>query len=86
MGAGAGVIIGSAGLAVGSVIVVVVVFAVIAGASVAVPVIGYLVAAKAMAGPLDSMRIWLLRHNAVVMTVLLLVIGVTLIGKGIGGM
>jgi hypothetical protein len=41
--------------------VVVVVFAVIAGASVAVPVIGYLVAAKAMAGPLDSMRIWLVR-------------------------
>jgi hypothetical protein len=38
-----------------------------------------------MAGPLDRLREWLTRNNAVVMAVLLLVLGVALIGKGIGG-
>jgi threonine/homoserine/homoserine lactone efflux protein len=84
MGAGAGVIIGSAGLTLGSEVVVVIVFTVIAAASVAVPVVGHLVAAKAMAAPLESLRVWLVAHNAVVMAVLLLLIGVTMIGKGLG--
>ena len=84
MAAGAGVAIGSAGLALGSVAVVVVVFTAIAAASVAVPVIGYLVAAKAMAGPLESLRVWLVHNNATVMAVLLLVIGVVMVGKGLG--
>ena len=84
MAAGAGVTIGSAQLATGPTVVVGIVFTVIAAASVAVPVIGYLVAAKAMAGPLESLRVWLAHNNATVMAVLLLVIGVTLIGKGLG--
>ena len=84
MGAGAGVTIGSAGLAFGSVVITVVVFTVIASASVAVPVLGYLVASSAMVGPLESLRKWLVHNNAIVMAVLLLVIGVTVIGKGIG--
>ncbi len=83
MGAGAGVIIGSAGLAVESVVVVVIVFTVIAALSVAVPVVGYLVASKAMTGPLESLRAWLVRSNHTVMAVLLLIIGVTMIGKGL---
>lgn len=84
MAAGAGVVVGSAQLPVGSLVVVVIVFTVIAGCSVLVPVVGYLVASKAMSGPLDALRDWLVQHNAAVMTVLLLVIGVTMIGKGIG--
>ncbi len=76
--------IGSAGLAFGSVVITVVVFTVIASASVAVPVLGYLVASSAMVGPLESLRKWLVHNNAIVMAVLLLVIGVTVIGKGIG--
>jgi hypothetical protein len=55
-----------------------------AAASVAVPVIGYLLAAKAMAEPLERLRVWLVANNATVMAVLLLVIGVTLVGKGMG--
>ena len=62
---------------------VVLIFTLIAAVSVAVPVIGYLLAAKAMAGPLESLRGWLVHNNAVVMSVLLLVIGVTVVGKGI---
>jgi threonine/homoserine/homoserine lactone efflux protein len=84
MGAGAGVIIGSAGLASSSVVMAVIVFTAIAAASVAVPVIGYLVASAAMAAPLESLRKWLVHNNATVMAVLLLVIGVTIVGKGIG--
>jgi hypothetical protein len=56
---------------------------VIAAASVAIPVIAYLVASKRMSGPLESLRGWLVQNNATVMAVLLLVIGFVLIGKGI---
>ena len=86
MAAGAGVIIGgtAAGLETGEEVVAIAVFTVIAAASVAVPVIGYLVASRKMAGPLESMHQWLLKENAVVMAVLLLVIGVAMVGKGVG--
>ena len=86
MAAAAGVIIGSAPLSVGALIAAATVFTVIAACSVAVPVIAYLVATRAMAGPLESLRRWLVHNNATVMAVLLLVIGVTIIGKGIGNL
>ncbi|MGF9756635.1 GAP family protein [Microvirga sp. 0TCS3.31] len=88
MAAGAGVIIGgtAASLETGEEAVAIAVFTVIAAASVAVPVIGYLVASAKMAGPLESMRQWLVKENAVVMAVLLLVIGVAMVGKGIGSL
>jgi hypothetical protein len=60
------------------------VFTVIAGASVMLPVVGYLAARDRMEGPLQSLRVWLLDNNATVTALLLLVIGVTMIGKGIG--
>jgi threonine/homoserine/homoserine lactone efflux protein len=84
MAAGAGVVIGSAQLARADVVVVVVVFTVIAAASVAVPVIGYLIASGSLGPTLEALRGWLTHNNATVMSVLLLVIGVTLVGKGIG--
>jgi threonine/homoserine/homoserine lactone efflux protein len=84
MAAGAGVLVGTADLSTGEVALVVAVFTVIAGASVLVPVVGYLVARDKMSGPLQSLRVWLVHNNATVMAVLLLVIGVTMIGKGIG--
>jgi threonine/homoserine/homoserine lactone efflux protein len=84
MTASAGVLIGTADLSTGSIAVVVASFTVIAGASVAVPVLGYLLARNAISGPLETLRAWLVHNNATVMAVLLLVIGVTMIGKGIG--
>lgn len=83
LAAGAGVDIGSAGLDAGSIVVVIAVFTVIAASTVLVPVVGYLIAAEKLRGPLDALRVWLGRENAVIMAVLLLVIGVNLIGKGI---
>ncbi len=84
MAASAGVVIGSAQLATGQLVVAVIVFTVIAAASVAVPVIGYLLASSSLTKPLESLRGWLVQNNATVMAVLLLVIGVTMVGKGIG--
>ena len=62
------------------------IFMVIAASTVAVPVLGYAVGRKRMAGPLESLRGWLTLHNRAVMATLLLVIGVVLIGKGLGGL
>ncbi|MGH3706234.1 MAG: GAP family protein [Agromyces sp.] len=84
MAAGAGVLIGTAGLNGGEITLVTVIFVVIAACSVAVPVIAYLIASEKMAAPLESLRGWLVQNNATVMAVLLLVIGVVMIGKGIG--
>ena len=67
----------------GSIVIVIAVFTVVAASTVLVPVVGYLIAAEKLRGPLDGLRVWLARENAVIMTVLLLVIGVSLIGKGI---
>ncbi|MBN6190125.1 MULTISPECIES: GAP family protein [Microbacterium] len=83
MAAGAGVDIGAAGLDGGALVVVIGVFTLIAASTVLVPVVGYLVAAERLRGPLDALRAWLAQENAVIMAVLLLVIGVSMIGKGI---
>lgn len=84
MAAGAGVDVGAAELPVAETVIVLAVFTVVAASTVLVPVIGYLVAADRLRAPLDSLRGWLQHENAVIMTVLLLVIGVAMIGKGIG--
>jgi len=84
MAAGAGVDIGSAGLDTGSIVLVIAVFTVVAASTVLVPVVAYLIAADRLRAPLDALRGWLENENAVIMSVLLLVIGVVLIGKGIG--
>lgn len=84
MAAGAGVDIGSAGLETGEIVLVIAVFTVVAASTVLVPVVGYLIAADRLRATLDALRVWLAKENAVIMAVLLLVIGVSLIGKGIG--
>ena len=81
----AGVLIGSASLATAGVVVSSLVFTIIAGSTVAIPVVGYVVAADRLREPLATLKVWLQDNNATVMSVLILVIGVVLIGKGIGG-
>lgn len=84
MAAGAGVDIGSAGLATSSVVAVIAIFTLIAASTVAIPVIAYLAASNKLRDPLNALRTWLEKQNAVIMAVLMLIIGVTLLGKGIG--
>ncbi|GIG68487.1 GAP family protein [Phytomonospora endophytica] len=74
------------GLSVGPGLAAMAVFVLVAVSTVAVPVIGYAVAAERMRGPLDGLKVWLEANNATVMAVLLLVLGVTLVGKGVGGL
>ena len=51
------------------------------------PVAAFLVAHDRVQGPLDDqLRTWLTANNATVMSVLLLVIGVVILCKGIGGL
>ena len=59
---------------------------VIAASTVLLPVIGYAVARERISGGLAELRTWLEHNNAAVMAVLILVIGVVLLGKGIGGL
>jgi threonine/homoserine/homoserine lactone efflux protein len=62
------------------------VFTVVAASTVAVPVGAYAVGRKRMAGPLDTLRRWLTKHNVGVMATLLLVIGLVLLEKGLAGL
>lgn len=84
LAASAGVFVGGAALAPGQIAVVLIIFTLIAACTVLVPVVAYLVATDRMAAPLRSLRGWLGDHNAAIMAVLLLVIGVSMIGKGVG--
>jgi threonine/homoserine/homoserine lactone efflux protein len=83
IGAAAGVALGADDLSVGGSTIVIVIFTIIAASSVGVPVIGYLLAANRMRGPLERLHVWLAQNNATVMSVLLLVIGIVVIAKGL---
>ena len=57
----------------------------IASSSVALPVLAYLTVQDRVEQPLDDLRVWLTQNNSTVMAVLPLVIGVTILGKGLAG-
>lgn len=82
----AGTAIATGNLSLAQDVLAVAVFTVIAAATVAVPVVGYAVGADRMRGPLERGKSWLETHNAAVMSVLLLVLGAVLLGKGLGGL
>jgi len=84
MAASAGLIVGGAGLTLGETSVVITFFVLLAACTVVIPVVAYLIAAARLAGPLDKLRGWLVENNATIMSVLLLVIGAAVIGKGLG--
>lgn len=84
MAAGAGTDIGAAELSTGSIIGVIAIYTLIAASTVLIPVLGYLFAADRLSGTLDALRTWLTKENTVIMAMLLLVIGFSMIGKGIG--
>jgi threonine/homoserine/homoserine lactone efflux protein len=77
--------IAQAGLSGGETVVPVAGFVVIASATVAGPVVFYLLAADRAAGPLASLQEFMSRHNTVIMIVVLLILGAKLLGQGLGG-
>jgi threonine/homoserine/homoserine lactone efflux protein len=75
--------ISQADLSDGDTLIAVAVFVVISVSTVVVPVVLYNVMGERAQPTLNSMRTWLTQNNAIVMSVLLLVIGVVVIGKAI---
>ena len=59
---------------------------VVASLGLIVPVAAFLLYGERARGVLDEWKTWLAGNNATVMTVLFLVFGVTLVGKGIAGL
>lgn len=82
----AGITIGTGGLAFGGDIVALLVFTVLAGVSVLLPVLGYLLAAERISDPLAATKNWLQVNNHLVMAIVLATMGAVVLGKGIGGL
>jgi Sap, sulfolipid-1-addressing protein len=78
--------IAQTGIAGGQQAIAYAVFAVIATIGVAAPVVVYFAMGEGSAELLGRLKGWMRRNNAVILVVVLLVIGVTLIGDGIGGL
>ncbi len=66
--------------------VVVIVVALIAALPIMVPVVASLVALDRLGAPLERLRSWLTQHNAAMVGAILLLVGVLLVGKGLGGL
>ena len=81
--AAAAATISAAGLSAGEQIAALLVFTMIAASTVAVPVIGYLIAGERADETFANAKDWLIQNNSVVMAVLLLVFGVSLIGDSV---
>jgi threonine/homoserine/homoserine lactone efflux protein len=83
---GAALIVAQAGLSVGEEIGVMAVFVAIASASILGPVAIYLIMGSKGKDLLDDLKTWMGVHNAAIMTVLFLVLGLKLVGDAIGGL
>jgi threonine/homoserine/homoserine lactone efflux protein len=83
---GAGASLAEAGVSGGDAAVGLIVFIVLASASIGVPVIAYLVGGAKASTMLDGWKAWLGENNAAVMGVLFAVFGVVLFSQGLGGL
>jgi len=82
MAASAGIAVGHAGPG-GAMVVGGVVFVIVAVSTVVAPVVVFLVAPERVSGALERLREWLVRNNSVIITVLLVFLAVSNLGKGI---
>ncbi len=78
--------IAQTGISIGQQAIAYLVFAVIGAIGVAVPVVIYFAMGSRSADVLAKLRDWMGQHNAVIMTVLCLIIGVKLIGDAISSL
>ena len=82
LSAAGGAAIGSENLAVGATLAAVLVFTAIATSTVVLPVSLYIVVGARMDDTLETIKSWLLRHNAVALSVIWLVLGATFLYEG----
>jgi hypothetical protein len=83
MNAGAGLVIGTAGLGVAGAWLAVAYYTVIAGSSVLVPILAYAVAGDRVDDQLERVKQWIERQHAVLMAGFLAVVGLLLVYTGI---
>ncbi|MGI9610571.1 MAG: GAP family protein [Acidimicrobiia bacterium] len=83
LAASGGAAIGSHDLAIGQAAVAIAVFTLVAVSTVAVPVVVYLVVGARADDAFDRFKRWLLRHNAAVLAVIWLVLGMVFVLEGI---
>jgi threonine/homoserine/homoserine lactone efflux protein len=86
MSVAAGLSIAQAGLSTGQEVATVIIYVLLAGATIIGPLVVYLAMGQRAAEILGGWRTWLADNNATVMSVLLLVFAAVLIGKGISGL
>jgi hypothetical protein len=61
-------------------------YAVIGALGVLIPLLFFVTARERSEKALNSLRVWLIRHNATIMTLMFLVMGVQTVGKGISAL
>jgi threonine/homoserine/homoserine lactone efflux protein len=83
LAAAAGAEISAAQLDTQQTVLAIAVFAIVASITIAIPVIGYLIAGDRIQPALDSTKDWMIQNNTAIMSVLLLVFGVILLGDAI---
>jgi threonine/homoserine/homoserine lactone efflux protein len=81
--AAAGLAIGTAGLGVAGAWGAVAWFVVVAGSTVAIPILAYAVAGERLDDPLTRLKEWMERQHAVLVAAILIVIGLLVLYKGI---
>ncbi len=77
--------ISSQGLESGEQAVALLVFVLISSITVILPVAAYMLAREWSRSVLDSLKVWLVRNNNTVMTVLFVVLGAKILGDGLAG-
>ncbi len=83
LAAAAATTIGAAEISTGETLLAVGLFIVLASTTIAIPVVGYLIAGDRARPALDSTKDWMIQNNAAIMAVLVLVFGVILVGDAI---
>ena len=86
MCAAAGLAIGTAGLGRSHVWLPVVWYVVVAGSTVAIPILAYAVSGDRLDEPLRRLKDWMERQHAVLVAAILIVIGLLVLYKGIHGL
>jgi len=86
VGLAAAVAVGSVSLSIGAQIAAVAAYVAVAVLGVAAPIVTMLVLGDRAPAVLDGWRTWLGQNNATVMSVLFLIFGVVVIGKGVAGL
>ena len=84
--AAAGLAIGSAGLGAAGAWTSLIFYVVVAASSAAIPVLAYAVVGQRLDSPLARLKEWMERHNASLVAVILIIIGLLVLYKGIHGL